>query len=319
MMQLNEIDAKVELFKSGQRYLLPEEDWVRIYPSEYNVRKTDIEGTVEWVELKASIKVDGITEDLDVTPKGAIWDGQLRNKIIREIVAEEILEYQEDPKLSGAVRAERVIPIITSDLTPLEQTKRSINKNTLRKDVNAHDLAKGIAFIIEELGTQHDAGIFLGQEDTWISERLAVLSTPERTFDKETEKVKEEESKALPLDKVPKGKVSDIGGLISSTGKGSRKLKRVIAEEASKLPRDELKKLKKEVKKEKKTTAEEVLEKIEEKKKKIKATVNRTFRLDRNINDALKIAEGRGLIDDQHMYVNGLLIGGLTELGVLSG
>lgn len=301
------------LFKDGYTYHLPEEDWDLISPSDNNIRKTDIQG-VDWDEFKATIKQDGIDDPLDVTPEGAISDGQRRYLAIREIVAEEKLEYEEYD--DGRVRAGRTIPIYCSDLTPIEELKRGINKNVHREGINAHDLANGISDIVEELGSQHDAAIFLAMSDAWVSERLAVLSTPERSFDPKEKKVVEKKREAISVDDVPKSKLSTVGGLLSSTG-GSKTLRKKIVEEAKTLPREDLKKLKKEVKEEKDITPEEVVEKIEEAKEKIKRTTNRTFRLDNEVNDGLNVAKGRGMITDHHEFGNKALREALRDLGVL--
>ena len=79
-------------FEPGKHYDLPEEDWDDIFPSEHNVRKTDIQGTLEWNELRASIKKDWVDDDLEITPDGAIWDGQRRYLLARELVVEERIE-----------------------------------------------------------------------------------------------------------------------------------------------------------------------------------------------------------------------------------
>lgn len=301
------------VFKAGQSYRLPEEDWGMIFPSEHNIRKTDIKGTIEWDDLRASIKEGGIDDSLDVTPDGGVTDGQRRLLAIQEIVEEEDAECQE----MGTVREGRVIPISVEDLTSDQVLKKSINKNVHRKDIDAHDLADGISDLVESRGSQHAAALFLGMSDAWVSDRLAVLSTPERSFDKKEQKVIEKKVEPISIENVPKSKVSDVGELLRSGGQ-SKRLKKTIVEKAGDLPRTELRKLKKQVKKEKDITPEKIIEKIEETQEKIKRTTNRTFRLDNEINDALNVAKGRGLIEDHHAFGNDVLRKALEDLGVLT-
>lgn len=304
-------------FEPGKHYDLPEEDWDDIFPSEHNVRKTDIQGTLEWNELRASIKKDWVDDDLEITPDGAIWDGQRRYLLARELVVEERIELAE----KGEVPPERTLPLRVRDLTPEEQIKRSLNKNILRKDVGVHDVANSLGNLIEILDTQAAVAEFLGQSDSWVSERLAVLSTPQQKFDDKTKKVVEKKSKQPDMSKVSSGKVSTVGELLSSLGEQPKKIQKRVVENTSTLPRDQLKDLKDEVKKKVKkgdtVTPEDLEEKIEEKKEIVKRTVNRTFRLQKHLNELLKTAEGRGYIEDQHEYVNDLLSAGLTELGLI--
>lgn len=300
------------IFDSGRVYYLPEEDWDMIFPSEQNIRKTDIKGTIEWEDLRASIKSDGINVPLDITPDGAITDGQRRFLAIQEVVKELDVECLE----MGTVREERVIPILVEDLTPEEALKRSINKNVHRKDINAHDLAEGIADLVESCGSQHGAALFLGMSDAWVSDRLTVLSTPDRVFDDKKKQVVSTKPEPIPVENVPRTKISDVGGILRSSG-GSSRLQKKIVDSASTIPKPDLRKVRKEIESEKDITPEKVVEKLEDTKKEIKKTTNRTFRLDNEINAALNVAKGRGLIEDHHAFGNGVLREALVDLGVL--
>jgi hypothetical protein len=315
MLQLTTKEELMPIFEAGKFYDLPEKDWDMIFPSEYNVRKTDIEGTIEWDELYASMRRDWVEDHLEITPDGAIWDGQRRFALARQIVAEEKIESEE----SGKDRPERCLPLRCRDLTPEEQIKRSLNKNLLRKDVGAHDVAESLSDLIGILETQNAVAEFLGQSPAWISERIAVLSTPQRKYDKKEQKVVTDKKKTPNLKDVPKGKVSSVADLLATID-GTSDEKEDVAKKVSKLPRDQIKDLKDEVKK---TTAkgdvvssDKVQEKIEEKEEVVKRTVNRTFRLQREINDFLKVAEGRGYIEDQHEFVNDALRNGLRDVGM---
>ena len=308
-----------EVFEKGKYYILEEEDWDKLYASEYNIRKTEIQGQeLEWEPFVGSIRANGIEKPLDVDIYGGIFDGQRRYTAIRLIVAEERELYAERPD----ERPRRTIPFICRDFDSKEQTKWSINSNAHRKDITAHDLARSIGFLVEEMGSQHAVAEYLGQSDAWVSECLTVLSTPQRKWDKETKRVVDETPEAVNVDEVAKSKrvsTSRLATFISSDGE-KKDLKRVV-DKASKLPKDQLKKLEKEVKKVKEedgeVTTEAVEEKIEEKVEVKKVTVMRSFRLQNIVNDYLKTAEAQGLIDDQHEWVNEQVLKGLTELGVM--
>lgn len=308
---------RLSKFEPGKHYDLPEEDWDDIFPSEHNVRKTDVQGTIEWNELRASLVKDWVDDDLEITPSGAIWDGQRRYLLAREIVLEEKIEYAE----RGEDPPERTLPLRVRDLTPEEQIKRSLNKNILRKDVGVHDVANSLAGLIDLLDTQTAVAEFLGQSDSWISERLAVLSTPQQKFDKKDKKVVEKKSKRPDMSDVPSGKVSTVAELLSSMGDQPKKIEKKVVESSSTLPRDQLKDLKDKVADKVKdgevVTPEDLEKEIEKKKEIVKRTVNRTFRLQKHLNELLKTAEGRGYIEDQHEYMNGLLSAGLTDLGLI--
>lgn len=309
-----------QLFEPDKYYVLEEEDWDKLYPSPYNIRKTDIEGQlIEWEPFIGSIRKNGIEKPLDVDPSGGIFDGQRRFAAIRIIVLEEKEQYADRPD----ERPRRTIPFICRDFDPREQTKWSINSNTHRKDITAHDLAKSIGFLVEEMGSQRAVAKYLGQSDSWVSECLTVLSTPERKWNKKDKKVVQEtKPDSISVDDLPsskRGGATRLGKFISSTGE-SKDLQRVV-EDASSLPRDQRKELVEEVetikKEEGEVTPEVVEEKIKEKQAIKKTTVMRSFRLENTTNDYLKTAEAQGVISNQHVWVNLQIQKGLEELGVM--
>ena len=141
----------------------------KLYSHPDNPRKTvdDLE------ELAASIKANGVLQNLTVVPKlGNItgkWDGQSYTVIIghRRLAA---------AKLAGLEK----VPCTVADMTPQEQVQTMLLENMQRKDLKVYEEAQGFQMLLDFGDSVEDVSKASGFSTTTIRRRVKLAELDQR-------------------------------------------------------------------------------------------------------------------------------------------
>ena len=167
----------------------------QLYPHPDNPRKNvdDLE------ELAASIKANGILQNLTVVPKlGEItgkWDGESYTVIIghRRLAA---------AKLAGLEK----VPCTVADMTPQEQVQTMLLENMQRKDLKVYEEAQGFQMLLDFGDSVEDVSKASGFSTTTIRRRVKLTELDQG-------KLKEAvDTRQIPLGDFEKlSEVEDVG------------------------------------------------------------------------------------------------------------